>query len=373
MNLEALDQVVAWRTKSRDRPVLFEGARERLRIGPVTRFLLPDLHSESAAPGDLVRLYRLPIPGSPIAGFVNFTRQIAAVVPPYRRLVAACAFWAVALVADLRWGLDGAALLAGLIATLPMIFAFRFVAHEAEAMTDDDSAYRARVCWQLARHRLAPKAPPPQAPAQPPDWVARLADSYAGALPSHEWRSIANLPVPDGRLTACDPYDIGEEQKNVIEVPPGTYPVVLAVGLFGPPGSGLFEARVAHAWVQLRDAAVMGWEPICGAGGSRMLVGVDSGLASFSCAGTAPVLRAAYDDGSPDAFTTRLEEVLEEKLYDGEDGGWTSIEAGEARLVVFESGYGDGLYDIYRGVDDDGKAVAIAIDFKVADSIYFAP
>jgi hypothetical protein len=375
MSLRAIDEVIAWRCDSRARPVEFEGARERRRIGPLTRFLLPGLASGFAAPGDLVRLYRLPIPGAPIVGMVNFTRSAAAVVPPYRRLAAACVCWVPGIAADLRWALDGSGFLAGLIAALPIIIGLRVVAHQAAAATDEAFAYKVRVYWHLARHKLAPNRPrQPEPPDEPPDWPARLAESYARALASHEWHEIARLPVPDGRLIACDPYDIGEERTSAVDVPPGTYPVVLAIGLFGPETSGLSEARVTHAWVALTDEAVARWEPVSDAKGRKLLVGVDSGLASFSAAASAPALRAALDDGSPDAFATRLETVMDERmrLPAGGQGLWGVVEAGEARLVVFESGYGDGLYDLYRGIGQKGELAAVAIDFKVAESIYFA-
>jgi hypothetical protein len=376
MSLRAIDEVVAWRSDSRGRPIAFEGARERRRIGRLTRILLPGLDSDFAAPGDLVRLYRLPIPGAPIAGMVNFTRRVAAVVPPYRRLAAAFPCWAVACAADLGWALDGRAILAGLVAALPMIIGFRLVAHHAAAATDEASAYKVQVYWHLARHRLAPDRPRrAEPPIEPPDWPARLAASYARALPSHEWHEVARLPVPDGQLIACDPYDIGEEERtSTVEVPPGTYAVVLAIGLFGPETSGLSEARVTHAWVALNDRAIARWEPVSDAKGGKRLVGVDSGLASFSAAASAPALRAAHDDGSPCAFTTRLETVLEEKmrLPAGGRGLWGLVEADEARVVVFESGYGDGLYGLYLGLDQEGELAAVAIDFKVAESIYFA-
>lgn len=376
MSLRAIDEVVAWRSDSRGRPVAFEGARERRRIGRLTRFLLPGLDSDFAAPGDLVRLYRLPIPGAPIAGMVNFTRRVAAVVPPYRRLAAAGPCWAVGSAADLLWALDGWGFLAGLIAALPMVLGFRLVANHAVAATDEASAYKVRVYWHLARHKLAPNRPrQTEPPNEPPDWPARLAASYARALPSHEWHEVARLPVPDGRLIACDPYDIGKETRtSAVEVPPGTYPVVLAIGLFGPETSGLSEARVTHAWVALKDGAIARWEPASDAKGSELLVGIDSGLASFSAAASAPAMRAAYDDGSPYAFTTHIEKVLEDKmrLPAGGRGLWGLVEAAEARVVVFESGYGDGLYDLYRGLDQEGELAAVAIDFKVAESIYFA-
>ena len=377
MSLRAIDEVVAWRCDSRGRPVAFEGARERRRIGPLTRFLLPALDSHFAAPGDLVRLYRLPIPGAPIAGMVNFTRRVAAVVPPYRRLGAAFPLWAVACAADLGWALDGRGILAGLAAAFPMILGFRLVAHHAAAATDEASAYKVQVYWHLARHMLAPDRPrQAEPPNRPPDWPARLAASHARTLPSHEWHEVARLPLPDGRLIACDPYDIGEEERtSAVEVPPGTYPVVLAIGLFGPESSGLSEARVTHAWVALNDRAVARWEPVSEAEGSkRLVVGIDSGLASFSAAASAPALRSAHDDGSPYGFTAGLEKVLEERmrLPGGGSGLWGLVEAAEASMVVFESGYGDGLYGLYRGFDEEGELAAVAIDFKVAESIYFA-
>lgn len=375
MGLRAIDEVVAWHSDSRGRATALEGARERRRIGWLTRFLLPDLGSGFAAPGDLVQLYGLGVPGGPIVGATNFTRRTAVVVPPYRRLAVIAFCWAPAFAADLGWALDGWAIIAGLVAAFPLMLGFRLAAARAEAATDEATAYKVQVYWQLARHRLAPDRPRREPPDEPPDWPARLSASHARALPSHEWHEVARLPLPDGRLVACDPYDIGQEERaSAVDVPPGTYPIVLAVGLFGPEGSGLSEARVTHAWVALNDRAIDRWEPVADAEGRKRLVGVGSGLASFSAAASAPAIRAAHDDGSEYGFATRLEQVLEERMTLPGGGGslWGLVEADGARMVVFESGYGDGVYDLYRGLDEEGELAAVAVDFKVAGSIYFA-
>jgi hypothetical protein len=370
MRLRPVDEVVAWRTDERGRPIAYEGTGERCRIGPFTRFLLPELDGDFAAPGDLVRLFRLPVRGTPMAAIVNFTAGRAAVSPVWRRLVPAFFIIAIAFILDVSTAADGSVILGGILAGALPGLALRLAADKATSMTSEAWSYRARVHWQLARHLLAPGRPrPSETPSEEPDWEERLRLSWARALPGHEWREIAELSIPDGRLVAADPYDVGEGRYGVIEVPPGTYPVVLAFGHFGPPSSGLSETRAVHAWLALGEGEAARWEPVLDRAGSEYFVGVDSATAAFTAEGSIPTLLAAYDDGSRDGFASRLESFL---LGAMRSSPWAVLEAGEARMAIFESGYGDGFYPVYRGFDEAGALVALAIDFRVAESIYFS-
>jgi hypothetical protein len=375
MGLPPLDELVGWRTDRRGRVTALEGARARHPIGWLGRFLLPELNEGFAEPGDLLCLLKPPALGRPMTAAANLTRRTAAVVSTPRRIAIMLAVFLPGVAAELLLGASGWVVIAAAFAASAAAAPFLF--HRSRALTflGVDALSRAELYWALARHRLAPNAPrrPEPEPEPEPDWAERLASSFAGTLPDHEWVDAGILPVPDGRLVACDPFDIARAVRRPIAIPPGTYKVVVAVGRFGPPGSTLAEHRVAHAWVRIGAGPAVRWEEAEDDSGEEAWVDVDSGCAAFTSAAAVPALIEAYREGEQEWLDPRLTEELQRQMAGSPVRAgrhWATVDAGEARMIAFESGYGDGGYRILRGVGPAGELVAVAVDFRVARWIY---
>ena len=44
---------------------------------------------------------------------------------------------------------------------------------------------------------------------------------------------------------------------------------------------------------------------------------------------------------------------------------WIDMKFGDANLVTFSSGYGDGLYGTYAGFDSNGDVAVVVTDFNL--------
>ena len=293
-----LDELVAWSFDARGRIDGFAGTRQPHRLSRPSRFLLPALDAGFAAPGDLLKIERIPFFGSEVSGLANLTQRRAETPDPLRSV-----------------------LLAALVLALPF--------------------------------REGPE----------PDWVALLDRAYAGALEDHETVEMAALPVPDGKLLACEPFQIHEPRPYAIAVPPGTYPVFISIAA-APDTS---DRRVAYAWIRIREGDPARWEPARTRGGADVEVGVDSGMAGFTSAAAAPRFVEAYDDGGRWGYVDPLSDALVSAMDEGGHGaaGRAVLDVGEARLVAFHSGFGDGVYPVYRALDARGRRLAVAMVFFV--------
>jgi Protein of unknown function (DUF4241) len=70
-------------------------------------------------------------------------------------------------------------------------------------------------------------------------------------------RSVGDLVATTGRIVACDPFECADAPAFAREVPPGRYPVLLALAQF----AGTGDERIASAVLRLRDAAPVRWGP----------------------------------------------------------------------------------------------------------------
>lgn len=370
-----LDEVVGWERNARGKAMALQGARRRYRIGILGRLLLPELDESFAEPGDLLFVAKPPFLSGPVTAAANLTRRTLAAAPDWRSYAIIGFFMLAGFIGELRLEADGRLLIGAVLLGAVPAGQYLRGRRRAVAMLDAGAASRAELYWALARHMEAPNAPPrPKPEPEPePDWEERLAHSFAGTLPAHEWVEAGQLPVPDGRLVTCDPYDIARAARSAVEIPPGTWPVTIAVGTFGKEGSTLAESRVTHAWLRLGDGPVVRWEAVREESGELFEVSVDSALAAFTSAGAVPALLAAYGDGEEQWLEPHLTDALQLQMAlppTGEGREWAKIQAGEARMIAFESGFGDGGYRLYRGFGPGGALVALAIDFRVAGWIY---
>jgi hypothetical protein len=204
---------------------------------------------------------------------------------------------------------------------------------------------------------------------EPPPWAAALvpgpyAGSHAGPLTitHHE---IGRLRLPSGRIVASDPFFDPDVRPFARAVPPGEYPVRIAVARLAEG-----DERNAAAWVAFSDAPVAAWRgaSVTGSGatkdlGKAIAYFVESGTGGFTSPEAAAVLDTLDDDG-----TDRIRALMEANAASA--GDWALVEWPEhptLNAAVFTTAWGDGAYGSYWGDDAGGAPVLLLTDFVVLD------
>jgi nucleoid DNA-binding protein len=169
---------------------------------------------------------------------------------------------------------------------------------------------------------------------------------------------LPDLSLPSGRVVASD-LIIGDSEPFSRTVPSGRCRVAVVLASVDP--GNLEHQRVALALLRFTDAPIARWEPAAvGEEGQPTSApfeyGVDSGKGSFCDADTYERFKEAQDHS--DEFT---------ELISSELGGnkWLHIETSRGSAAVFSSGYGDGSYPSFFGLDDKGAPVVLVTDFKI--------
>ncbi len=358
-----VDELVSWSLNRRGRVIGFTGLRGDYQLNLLSRFLLPDLGPDFAEKGDLLRLDPVDTLLSEILVPINYTQLRVLSVDRSRALTCAAFIFALPLPSALlgRWWW---LIFSGVAAAAFLYFLFASGAASPKIVTEDGAALNL-AAWRIIRRDVLPEEDPRFTirKGPEPDWVALLDRAYAGTLEDHETVELGELPVPDGKLLACEPFLIHEPGRYTIAVPPGVYPVFISIAA-SPESS---DQRIAYAWVKLRDGAPARWEPARTRRGDKVEVGVDSGMAAFVSATSAKAVIEAYRQPGWDYVEPLSEAIVEamKKLW-RDTRGWTMIETeGGARLAAFSSGFGDGTYPVYRALDDRGRRLAVAMHFYV--------
>lgn len=146
-------------------------------------------------------------------------------------------------------------------------------------------------------------------------------------------------------------------------VPPGSYPFALAIARLGT------DERIALAIIRFSDERVVKWEMAVPEGrdasamktGETVGYGVDSGTGSFCDASVQQLVAEANeaDIGFSDQIIDEMRPVQKNTR------GWVHVESPNGSLAVFSSGYGDGFYASYFGLDEAGNVAALVTDFKI--------
>lgn len=182
-----------------------------------------------------------------------------------------------------------------------------------------------------------------------------------------EHRDIGSLQLPSGRIVASDPMVDLQLPPFARQVTPGRYAVHLALAHVQRNN----DERIAAAWLRFAEGDVAVWEVALLEGqrpskspADTAAYGVDSGTGSFFSAEA-----AAFSADTTD---------LSESLADAMDAtyrptrSWASLELGEEagvplNLVSFSSGWGDGGYTSWWGLDANGAPLLLLTDFAVLD------
>ncbi len=178
-------------------------------------------------------------------------------------------------------------------------------------------------------------------------------------------RSVGDLMLPSGRLVACDPFVCPEATPFTIPVPTGVFPVTLSIVDYGD------DQRVAFATIRFRSNKPASWQMLTvgdqdlGQLEPDNIFGypVDAGTGCFMDpqAGRAIVARMTEDQMYFETFIAEMNKTYRHTW------SWFNLNYGNANLIAFSSGYGDGLYASYGGLDASGEPAVIVTDFGLID------
>ena len=182
----------------------------------------------------------------------------------------------------------------------------------------------------------------------------------AGALAARgiERRVVGALPLPTGRIVAADIASNPDRWPLARRVPAGTYEA----------RAYLADDAVALLELRLAEGEVARWAEAGVEGGAAYAHPSDAGLSAFLDVEARDAMMAIDRDlmerGS-DFYHERLDPVL---WGDGFYAVLFDVTGdGALKAVVSASGYGDGIYGVWWGLDEEGRALTLVTDYGVLE------
>ena len=182
---------------------------------------------------------------------------------------------------------------------------------------------------------------------------------------------MGNVELISGRIVAADPLAQPDRPALARTVAPGEYPVTLyqAFGRIAAASMRFAEGKPDH-WelavlpgqdvATLKDGEIFGYP-------------VDAGLGCYMDADTLELIgerEAQAQAQKPDADVNYYDDVLAADL-DANKGRYAlhrPITGKKGSVAVFWSGWGDGFYPVFWGLDRDGRALVLLTDFNVVEN-----
>jgi hypothetical protein len=191
---------------------------------------------------------------------------------------------------------------------------------------------------------------------------------------------IGKLNVPSGQIVICDPLVYSETPPLNKKVKPGTYPIKIYIAKTKDSGDRYaiakleFSDKKAKKWVmalraeddinELTDEADYFGFP------------VDAGLGAFFDYQSGKKYQKFESDfmkSNPegnlydDFFAAEFKKNAKDQNDLSDYGDWINFQLPNSKLniTMFQSGYGDGSYPSYWGIDENGEIVSLVIDFLV--------
>jgi hypothetical protein len=201
--------------------------------------------------------------------------------------------------------------------------------------------------------------------------------AFAGRnIPGHDrktlrftTRALGELVLPSGAIVACDPGIPDEYPAFGRRVAPGRYAVIVSVAQIAD------DQRVAYALLRFADAPPVQWENAAPPRSKVLSIkpgeeygyGVDTGTGAFLDAVALQRLREKSEAGDESAWDAFVEQLGGNYVDTWSWGNATLDAATGANVIAFSSGYGDGFYRSYFGLDAAGNTVCLVTDFNVLD------
>lgn len=189
---------------------------------------------------------------------------------------------------------------------------------------------------------------------------------------------VADIHLPTGEIVAADPFLAYMVKPFSRRVTPGKYPVSIYVDRG--------ETRVAYAKIRFKPDEVDQWILAVTDGmdlnelksmseGNYMGFPVDAGLGSFMDAETFgkfdDALRTFFQSGQDvnyydDVLAKEFAEFSGSHEFSRSLGDWNDhfpTDSKKHNVVMFASGWGDGYYPSFWGLNEDKEIVELIIDF----------
>ncbi len=226
---------------------------------------------------------------------------------------------------------------------------------------------------------------PPAAPwPNHPQWKA-LTDHEQFTINDHlyvtEVVDAGTLILPSGRLVVCDPFAAMRQQGNPeLSLPIGNYPVKITCADVSGAGDGS-DIREAYASLLLSsepESCRRVLTPLVpGQIAPDLAPDEDSGVpvdAGTVCFVDAAALQYGmpdeqtwyadvFDNGKTTAWFARMDDP--NLIRDGIANSVLPFATDGANIVLFHSGWGDGIYPIIGGYSAQGNLVAVHVDLMV--------
>lgn len=179
--------------------------------------------------------------------------------------------------------------------------------------------------------------------------------------------NIGTLNLTSGSVIACDPFYVGEEFTLPFEkkIKPGRYPVIICIGDFKTWGK-----RVAFAKLKLSEAEPVRWElakTITRRKQPETFYGVDAGLGCFVDMETGNIFNNVLKRYYKEKPNGNYYDDILAREFKGHDN-WNNHfpqKDREANIIMFSSGFGDGAYSSYWGIDSKGEIACLVTDFQL--------
>ncbi|WP_049733458.1 DUF4241 domain-containing protein [Rhizobium ecuadorense] len=182
---------------------------------------------------------------------------------------------------------------------------------------------------------------------------------------------MGNVELTSGRIVAADPLAQPDRPALARTVAPGDYPVTLykAFGRIAAAGMRFAEGEPDH-W---ELAVLPGQDVATLTDGEIFGYPVDAGLGCYMDADTLGLMgerEAQMQAQKPDADINYYDDVLAADL-DANKGAYAlhrPVAGKKGNIAVFWSGWGDGFYPVFWGLDKDGRALVLLTDFSVVEN-----
>jgi hypothetical protein len=182
---------------------------------------------------------------------------------------------------------------------------------------------------------------------------------------------MGNVELTSGRIVAADPLAQPDRPALARTVAPGDYPVTLyqAFGRIAAASMRFAEGKPDHwelAVLPGQDLATLKDDEFFG-------YPVDAGLGCYMDADTLALIEereAQVQAQKPDADINYYDDVLAADL-DANKGHYAlhrPMAGKRGNVAVFWSGWGDGFYPVFWGLDKDGRPLALLTDFGVIEN-----
>lgn len=181
-------------------------------------------------------------------------------------------------------------------------------------------------------------------------------------------QSLGEIFLPTGKIVANDPLCLFETEPFTECVAPGTYPVKLYILQSSD------DKRVAFAEIAFTNEMPKSFKPAVVAqqhiedlkGDEFFGYGVDSGTGGFMDYETCTQFQEIMADFD-NATLAELDAAIEKSYIDTYGTANVCLPDSKNNIIAFSSGYGDGLYPSFWGMNANDEICSLITDFIIVD------